>query len=58
MRMKKVPVSGEEYCCDSVIFPSDATIAPEMAWTMPGLSGHLKVTTQWLPVAVFVIGQL
>jgi hypothetical protein len=56
--MKKVPVSGEEYCWDSVIFPSDATIAPEMACTMPGLSGQLKVTTQWLSVGVFVIGPL
>jgi hypothetical protein len=35
-------------CWDSVIFPFAATIAPEIAWTIPGPSVQERVKTQWL----------
>jgi hypothetical protein len=46
--MKKRPVSSEVNWCDSVMFPLALTIAPEIAWTMPGLSLQTRVNTQWV----------
>jgi hypothetical protein len=41
-------------CWDSVILPFAATMAPEMACTIPGPSVQDRVKTQW-PVSAFVI---
>ena len=48
--MKNVPVSSLENCCDSVMFPAAATMAPLIAWTMPGLSSQTSVRIQCVGV--------
>ena len=44
-RIKKLPVAGLPYCCESVILQPATSRAPATAWTIPGRSGQDRVTT-------------
>ncbi len=44
-RMKKLPVAGLPYCCESKILQPATSSAPATAWTIPGRSGQDSVST-------------
>ena len=52
--MKKVPVSGESNCWDSVMSASTSSRAPVTAWTIPFWLGQDRVRTMPWSVAAVV----